>query len=85
MYDQEPVFYIYRSTFKVIFMYFKRVFRLMWQLFNQIVPPPWPLTPSSRGGGHRRPGPPPCIRAWTSPPRRFSEMLQVTNKENEKI
>ena len=35
-------------------MYFKRVFRLFWQLFSPIVPP---LAPPSelQGGGHRRP------------------------------
>ena len=33
------------------FMYFKRVYRLFWQSFSQILPPPWPLPQRSRGGG----------------------------------
>ena len=39
-------------------MYFKRVFRLFWQLYSQIVAPPSELI-----GGHRAGAPPPCIRA----------------------
>ena len=39
-------------------MYFKRSFRLFWQLFSQIVAPPSEL----KGGGALVPGPP-CIRA----------------------
>ena len=42
-----------KINFKGNFLYFKRVFRLFWQLFSQIGPPP-PLAPPSellRGGG----------------------------------
>ena len=45
-----------KKTFKVIFMYFKRVFRLVWQLFSRIVAPLAPA-PELQGGGYRRPPP----------------------------
>ena len=50
---RERQIFVYKSSLKVIFMYFKRVFRLFWQLLSQIVHPPpnWPLPQSSRGGG----------------------------------
>ena len=49
--------FFFKSTFEVILKYFRRIFRLFWQLLSQIVAPAWPLPQSSRGGGTGAPAP----------------------------